>query len=80
MSRTRTVALLAGGVVIGAAAGYWFARAPIVDAPAVAEQSIAAAATERKILYYRDPSGAPYWSAEPKKDAGGRDWLPVYDG
>src|SRR5262249_1366772 len=34
---------------------------------------------ERKILYYRDPSGAPYWSAEPKKDAGGRDYLPVYE-
>ena len=39
-----------------------------------------AAAAERKILYYRDPSGAPYWSAEPKKDAQGRDYLPVYRG
>src|SRR5262249_7756816 len=37
------------------------------------------AATDRKILYYRDPSGAPYWSAEPKKDAQGRDYLPVYE-
>ena len=73
MSRTTTVTLLAVGVVIGAAAGYWFARAPIVDAPAVAEQPTTAAAAERKILYYRDPSGAPYWSAEPKKDADGRD-------
>ena len=36
-------------------------------------------AAERKVLYYRDPSGAPYWSATPKKDAGGRDFLPVYD-
>jgi hypothetical protein len=32
-----------------------------------------------KILYYRDPSGAPYWSASPKKDASGRDYLPVYE-
>jgi membrane fusion protein, copper/silver efflux system len=79
MSRTTTITLLAVGVVIGAAAGYWFARAPIVDAPAVAEQATTAAAAERKILYYRDPSGAPYWSAEPKKDADGRDWLPVYE-
>ena len=39
----------------------------------------APAAAERKILYYRDPSGAPYWSAEPKKDANGRDYLPVYE-
>jgi membrane fusion protein, copper/silver efflux system len=36
-------------------------------------------AAERKIIYYRDPSGAPYWSAAPKKDAAGRDFLPVYD-
>jgi hypothetical protein len=35
--------------------------------------------SDRKVLYYRDPSGAPYWSAEPKKDANGRDYLPVYD-
>ena len=39
----------------------------------------AASAAERKILYYRDPSGAPYWSAEPKKDAQGRDYLPVFE-
>src|SRR5262249_8563713 len=38
-----------------------------------------ASAVERKVLYYRDPTGAPYWSAEPKKDVSGRDFLPVYD-
>jgi hypothetical protein len=34
----------------------------------------------RKVLYYRDPGGAPYWSAAPKKDASGRDYIPVYEG
>jgi len=70
-------ALLALGVAAGAAGGYWYARlgTPI---SAVAPESMVAAA-ERKILYYRDPSGAPYWSAEPKKDAQGRDYLPVYE-
>ncbi|HWK46908.1 MAG TPA: efflux RND transporter periplasmic adaptor subunit [Stellaceae bacterium] len=29
-------------------------------------------------LYYRDPSGEPFYSAIPKKDAQGRDYLPVY--
>src|SRR5208282_1184846 len=29
-------------------------------------------------LYYRDPSGKPFYSATPKKDAQGRDYLPVY--
>ena len=47
--------------------------------PTVSAQITAATAAERKILYYRDPSGAPSWSATPKKDAQGRAFLPVYD-
>src|SRR5207244_11928407 len=39
-----------------------------------------AAATERKVLYYRDPMGKPYYSAEPKKDSMGMDYIPVYEG
>jgi Cu(I)/Ag(I) efflux system membrane fusion protein len=67
--------LLAIGVTAGAAGGYWYARS-LAGMPAAEG---AASAAERKILYYRDPSGAPYWSAEPKKDARGREWLPVYE-
>jgi Cu(I)/Ag(I) efflux system membrane fusion protein len=73
------VIVLAVGVTAGAAGGYWYARTHAgMPAADVAPQSTAAAA-DRKILYYRDPSGAPYWSAKPKKDAGGRDYLPVYE-
>jgi len=79
MSRMRTATLLAFGVIIGAAAGYWFARAPMLDASSAVEQATAAAAGDRKTIYYRDPSGAPFWSAEPKKDASGRDYLPVFE-
>jgi Cu(I)/Ag(I) efflux system membrane fusion protein len=79
MSRLAGAILLTLGVCAGAAGGYWYARLPAgVPASAVAPENTAAAA-ERKILYYRDPSGAPYWSAEPKKDAQGRDYLPVYE-
>jgi Cu(I)/Ag(I) efflux system membrane fusion protein len=39
----------------------------------------AAATAARPVLYYRDPSGAPFWSATPKKDTQGRDYLPVSD-
>jgi Cu(I)/Ag(I) efflux system membrane fusion protein len=79
MSRLAGAILLACGVTAGAAGGYWYARLPAgVPAPAVAPDSTAAAA-ERKILYYRDPSGAPYWSAEPRKDAQGRDYVPVFE-
>ncbi len=38
-----------------------------------------ATAEARAILYYRDPSSAPRWSASPKKDERGRDYLPVYE-
>lgn len=39
----------------------------------------AAVAADRAALYYRDPSGVPAWSAGPKKDSQGRDYLPVYE-
>src|SRR4029450_11360887 len=77
--RLTSAIVVALGVSAGAAGGYWYASLPTgVPASAVAPESTAAAA-ERKILYYRDPSGAPYWSAEPKKDADGRDYLPVFE-
>lgn len=69
------VIVAAGG---GAAAGYWYARSTTAIPPSSVAES-AAAAEERNILYYRDPSGAPFWSATPKKDDKGRDYLPVYD-
>jgi membrane fusion protein, copper/silver efflux system len=74
MRPLRGAIVLALGLTAGAAVGYWYARLP-ASAPAV---DSTASVAERKILYYRDPSGAPYWSAEPKKDASGRDYLPVY--
>src|SRR5947209_3570734 len=37
-----------------------------------------AAAAERKPLYYQDPSGKPDYSPTPKKNAEGRDYVPVY--
>src|SRR6266849_3534052 len=62
----------------GAGGGYWYAarQAAMVGPPLSAES---AAAADRPILYYRDPSGAPFWSAEPKKDSKGQDYVPVYD-
>ena len=37
------------------------------------------AAAERTPLYYQDPSGKPDYSPEPKKDAAGRDYVPIYE-
>jgi membrane fusion protein, copper/silver efflux system len=40
----------------------------------------AAQSQQGKILYYRDPMGKPEYSAEPKKDSMGMDYIPVHDG
>src|SRR5262245_1137619 len=79
MNRFHAVMLLAIGVTIGGAVGYQLAHNPASIADTMAATQAAAQSPDRKIIYYRDPSGAPYWSAEPKKDANGRDYLPVYE-
>ncbi len=79
MNRGGIIFFVIVAAVGGAAGGYWYGRSPTVtrDSPPLAEAT--AAEAERNVLYYRDPSGAPYWSATPKKDDKGRDYLPVYD-
>ena len=72
--RLLTTLALGGGLVLG---GTWYSNGG--HWPAHAELSTTAAAAERTPLYYRDPGGAPLWSAGPKKDDRGRDYLPVYD-
>jgi Cu(I)/Ag(I) efflux system membrane fusion protein len=79
MRRLSGVSLLALGVVLGAGCGYWYARHPTSTSPLVIAGTNATSAAERKILYYRDPTGAPHWSATLKQDANGRDYLPVYE-
>ena len=55
------------------------------DVPGGAEIALGAAmpaptASEKRILYYRNPMGLPDISPTPKKDSMGMDYLPVYDG
>jgi Cu(I)/Ag(I) efflux system membrane fusion protein len=80
MSRLAGTVILAIGLSAGAAGGYFSARLPAGPSTTMPAAPSSAHAAERKIIYYRDPSGAPYWAAEPKKDASGRDFLPVYEG
>ncbi len=65
---------LTGGMALGA---YWYSNGERWSVHAKA--TTAASAADRTPLYYRDPGGAPVWSAVPKKDDRGRDYLPVYD-
>ncbi len=78
MSRLRLAIILALGVTAGAAGGYWYARSPAVRPASVSAAQPAPSTAERKIIYYRDPTGALLWSTTPKKDSAGRDYLPVY--
>jgi Cu(I)/Ag(I) efflux system membrane fusion protein len=76
MNTRRFLTSIALGIALGVA-GCWPAQQPLQPLARLAATS--AAAAERKVIYYRDPSGAPFWSAVPKKDGQGRDYLPVYD-
>jgi Cu(I)/Ag(I) efflux system membrane fusion protein len=76
MRRLSMYSILAVGLGLSIASAYWLAQHP---SPRSTHFAGPAAATERSILYYRDPSGLPFWSAGPKKDAQGRDFVPVYD-
>jgi Cu(I)/Ag(I) efflux system membrane fusion protein len=79
MSELRGALLVALGLTAGVGGGYWYARLPAAMPESSMASQAAAPAGERKILYYRDPGGAPYWSETPKQDAQGRDYLPVYE-
>ncbi len=78
MKRLSSLAVLAAGVLAGAAGSYWYAHwsEPMVM-PAAAQQA-AAAKDGGEILYYRNPMGLPDISKVPKKDSMGMDYIPVY--
>jgi len=62
--------ILAAAVAAGA---FWLGRGTAPQPPPVAQ-----AAPERQILYYQNPDGSADFAPTPKKDAQGRDYLPVY--
>jgi Cu(I)/Ag(I) efflux system membrane fusion protein len=77
MNTLRFLTTLALGAGLGMG-GYWSVGK--VARSLDAQFTVAAAAVaDKPPLYYRDPTGAPQWSAGPKKDSQGRDYLPVYD-
>jgi membrane fusion protein, copper/silver efflux system len=72
-TRLLTAVALTGAMALGAS---WYASG---ERWSVRAQANTTASTDRTPLYFRDPGGAPLWSAGPKKDDRGRDYLPVYD-
>lgn len=78
MSKIRTTFVLTLGLTFGAAGQYWYAHRQNASFPAGLELRKAEAGP-KPILYYRDPSGAPNWSASPKRNSAGQPYLPVFD-
>jgi len=66
---------LAAGIALGVAGTYWHGS---FEAPIGTAESAEQAAGDPKILYYRNPMGAPDTSPTPKKDPMGMDYIPVY--
>ena len=77
MTQRFTIFAVTLALSASAAGGYLYWNRSTI--PAASAQIAVATAAERKILYYRDPSEAPSWSATPKNDAQGRAFVPVYD-
>jgi membrane fusion protein, copper/silver efflux system len=74
--RYRAISIVLTLAAIAAGGAFYFQNSGVL----LETKGISSAAAEdRKVLYYRDPSGAPLWSAAPKRDAQGRDYKPVYD-
>jgi len=75
MKNIATIILL----IAAGAFGYWFGTQK-VGAGSTAQETAAAPASGKKLLYYRNPMGLPDTSPVPKKDSMGMDYLPVYAG
>jgi Cu(I)/Ag(I) efflux system membrane fusion protein len=75
----RAAAVVILGALLGGADGGRDQPSAAYGLQSTSEPVQGAPSAARTILYYRDPGGAPFWSAGPKKDAQGRDYLPVYD-
>jgi Cu(I)/Ag(I) efflux system membrane fusion protein len=77
MKPISSVFALAITAAVGGAGGYYYATHTHASGGAAAQPT--RSCTPDKILYYRDPGGGSSFSAEPKKDDAGRDYLPVCD-
>ncbi|CUW42002.1 Heavy metal RND efflux membrane fusion protein, CzcB family (plasmid) [Magnetospirillum sp. XM-1] len=92
MSATRALLLGSVAVVAALGGGYWLGRSGQSHQPLAANTAPPPAATgshtghdaaaqvakERQILFYQHPDGSADYSPTPKKDAKGRDYIPVY--
>jgi Cu(I)/Ag(I) efflux system membrane fusion protein len=75
----RRILFVVGGLAILAGASFGAYRFGRGDLPLPAFLRTATPVSNKPVLYYRDPMGKPDYSPEPKKDAMGMDYIPVYE-
>ena len=84
MNRTAWIGIAALVAAAGVAAGYWMGARSAAQAPhevvqGAAEEAGQGAKKERKVRFYRNPTGLADTSPVPKKDPMGMDYTPVYE-
>lgn len=77
MNRAVRGVIVLAALAAAGTGGYWVARDDFRwPFPATAEQP--ASAPSGPVIYYQDPDGKPFYSAEPKQTAGGRPYRAVH--
>jgi Cu(I)/Ag(I) efflux system membrane fusion protein len=76
--RKRFIGTLCAAIALASAGGYWLGHRDATPS-SITTVVAPARAAERQPIYYQDPSGKPDYSPVPKKDAEGRDYVPVYE-
>jgi Cu(I)/Ag(I) efflux system membrane fusion protein len=72
------VSVLVLAAVAAGIGGYWVGQTdPLRRAPVV-KAMVQAAEPDGPVIYYQDPDGKPFYSAEPKSAADGRPWRAVH--
>jgi Cu(I)/Ag(I) efflux system membrane fusion protein len=79
----KRLAIVAAAVALASGAGYLVGTKvshDVTEGNPRGSTPPVAAATGKKLLYYRNPMGLPDTSPMPKKDPMGMDYIPVYEG
>src|SRR3989440_11950118 len=80
MTRTRWTVLILAALVAAGIGGYWIGQFGLswpMPRPAIVAAETPAGAPSGPVVYYQDPDGKPFYSAEPKNTPDGRPYRAV---
>ncbi len=68
----------AAAIVVAAAAGYWGGQVGLIRLPLVKSFTTGAAQPTGPVIYYKDPSGRPFYALTPRNTDEGKPYIPVF--